>query len=613
MQSLLPDHSQVSFSSIARYLREQLTHLCLLHVCGVVCGASFHPVGAASPQAADGTIQVFYNAKIFTSDANDSIADALAVDDGKFLAVGKVDAVTAVAQAHSKSSGKPISREDLKGKMILPGLSDSHVHAVDASLFEWNHTIPEMKNLDDVFRYIQPRTEVVPRGEWIMLSQIFVTRLEEQRFPTREELDRVAPHHPIFFRTGPDGALNSLALTRCEIDEEFKITDGQPGYLERDPKTGKLNGILRSCTRLVRMDNNKEQIDRESKLNSLAKLLADYNSVGITSICDRNVSREGLDLYNSLHQQSRLSCRVFMSFAINAQDALSKIQEDIRFAATHPLHAHDPMIWLRGTKIFLDGGMLTGSAYMKEPWGVSAIYGINDPNYKGLLYLQPDKLFAIAKESLSHGLQITAHSVGDGAIEALLHAYEQIDRETPVRAMRPCITHCNFLTEDSIAKMRKLGVVADLQPAWLWLDGRTLQRQFGEERLRWFQPYRTLFQEKVVVGGGSDHMQKVGSLRSVNPYNPFLGMWIALARVPRGMDIPLHPRERLSRSEAIKLYTINNAFLTFEEKEKGSIEPGKRADWIVLDRDILECPLDKIPDTSVLKTYLDGKLIYQAK
>ncbi len=492
MQSLLPNHYQVSIASFARYLREQLTHLCLL----LACVAAFHPVGAASLQAADGTIQVFYNAKIFTADGNGSIADAFAVDEGKFLAVGKVDAVTAIAQAHSKSSGKPISREDLNGKMILPGLSDSHVHAVDASLFEWNHTIPEMKNLDDVFRYIQARTEVVPRGEWIMLSQIFVTRLEEQRFPTREELDRVAPHHPIFFRTGPDGALNSLALTRCEIDEEFKITDGQPGYLERDPKTGKLNGILRSCTRLVRMDNNKEQIDRESKLNSLAKLLADYNSVGITSICDRNVSREGLDLYNALHQQSRLSCRVFMSFAINAQDALSKIQEDLRFAATHPLHDHDPKLWLRGTKIFLDGGMLTGSAYMKEPWGVSAIYGINDPNYKGLLYVQPDKLFAIAKESLSHGLQITAHSVGDGAIEALLHAYEQIDRETPIRALRPCITHCNFLTEDSITKMQKLGVVADLQPAWLWLDGRTLQRQFGDERLRWFQPYRTLFQKR---------------------------------------------------------------------------------------------------------------------
>lgn len=598
-----------SLDRMVRSLRKKSLRLVQLLVC--LTALPLSDLGAI--EAADGTIQVVYNAKIFTANPQGTIAEAFAIDDGRFLAVGSLEAVNATAQAHSRATQKPISREDFGGRMILPGLSDSHVHAVDASLFEWNHTIPEMKNLDDVFRYIQARTEVVPRGEWIMLSQIFVTRLEEQRFPTREELDRVAPHHPVFFRTGPDGALNSLALTRSEIGEDFKITDGQPGYLERDPATGKLNGILRSCTRLVRMNDNKDQIDRESKLSSLTKLLSDYNSVGITSICDRNVSREGLELYNTLHQQSRLTCRVFMSFAINAQDSLSKIQEDIRFAAAHPLHRHDPMLWLRGTKIFLDGGMLTGSAYMKEPWGVSAIYGINDPNYKGLLYVQPDKLFAIAKESLSHELQMTAHSVGDGAIEALLNAYEQVDRETPVRSMRPCITHCNFLTQDAISKMRKLGVVADLQPAWLWLDGRTLHRQFGEDRLRWFQPYKTLFQEKVLVGGGSDHMQKVGSIRSVNPYNPFLGMWIALARTPRGMDKPLHPSESLTRGEVIKLYTINNAYLTFEEVEKGSIEPGKRADCIVLDRDILECPLDEVADTKVLQTYLNGKLIYQAK
>lgn len=208
---------------------------------------------------------------------------------------------------------------------------------------------------------------------------------------------------------------------------------------------------------------------------------------------------------------------------------------------------------------------------------------------------------------------MTAHSVGDGAIEALLDAYEQVDRDTPVREMRPCITHCNFLTENAIARMKKLGVVADLQPAWLWLDGRTLHRQFGEQRLRWFQPYQSLFREGVIVGGGSDHMQKVGSLRSVNPYNPFLGMWITLSRTPRGMNNALHPIERIAREEAIRLYTINNAHLTFEEKEKGSIETSKHADWIILDRNILECPLDDIAQTQVLKTYLAGTPIYTSE
>jgi len=166
------------------------------------------------------------------------------------------------------------------------------------------------------------------------------------------------------------------------------------------------------------------------------------------------------------------------------------------------------------------------------------------------------------------------------------------------------------MTADIIQKMKDLGIVANLQPDWLYLDGATLEKQFGDARLEYFQPYKTLFDEGVMVGGGSDHMQKIGSLRSINQYNPFLGMWITLARQPRWTDQPLHPEQRISREQAIRLYTINNAYLTFEEKQKGSLEKGKLADFIVLDRDILACPLDEVKDIQVDETYLGGKLIY---
>jgi predicted amidohydrolase YtcJ len=158
--------------------------------------------------------------------------------------------------------------------------------------------------------------------------------------------------------------------------------------------------------------------------------------------------------------------------------------------------------------------------------------------------------------------------------------------------------------------MAKHGIVADLQPAWLYLDGRTLLKQFGEERLEYFQPYKTLAEKGVKAGGGSDHMQKVGSLRSVNPYNPFLGMWTTLTRQPRWMSGVLHDEQIIDRAEAIRLYTINNAWLTFEEKEKGSLEAGKLADFIVLDRDILECPVDEVKDITVKETWLGGKRVF---
>ncbi len=150
-----------------------------------------------------------------------------------------------------------------------------------------------------------------------------------------------------------------------------------------------------------------------------------------------------------------------------------------------------------------------------------------------------------------------------------------------------------------------------MQPAWLYLDGATLTKQFGDERLALLPALQDAVRHGVIVGGGSDHMQKIGSLRSINPYNPFLGMWITLARQPRWTDEPLHPEQRITREQAIRFYTINNAFLTFEEKEKGSLEKGKLADFIVLDRDILTCPVDEVKDIEVEQTYLGGKQVYR--
>lgn len=165
---------------------------------------------------------------------------------------------------------------------------------------------------------------------------------------------------------------------------------------------------------------------------------------------------------------------------------------------------------------------------------------------------------------------------------------------------------------EAIQQMQQLGIVADLQPAWLWLDGATLRKQFGDERLAYFQPYRSIFEHGVIVGGGSDHMQKIGSLRSVNPYNPFLAIWITLARQPRRADQPLHAEQAITREQALRLYTINNAFLTFEEKEKGSLEVGKLADFVVLKTDILSCPVDDIRNITVSETYVGGQRVYKA-
>ncbi len=545
---------------------------------------------------------ILHNGKVVTVDKRFSIAEALAIRGDRIIAVG--DDVEVVGLA-----GPDTQQIDLAGKTVLPGLIDTHTHPLGAAMYEFDHTVPEMETIADVLDYFRQRTEVVAEGSWIRLQQVFITRLREQRYPTREELDSVAPDHAVYFRTGPDASLNTLALQISGIDRDFRIPKGVLGRIERDAD-GNPTGIIRSGAHLIKFEESQRRPTRSDKRDRLRELFAAYNRVGLTSIADRNASAEAVDLYEDLLDGGDLSVRVFVSHAINAQDPLEDIEAAISKLARHPKHRYESMVWLRGIKFFMDGGMLTGSAYMREPWGVSDVYSITDPNYRGLRFVQPGKAYAITRLALVNGLQPTAHSVGDGAVHALIDAYSEINDEFGLRDMRPCITHANFMSPEAIERMAEIGIVADLQPAWLERDGATLLKQFGPARLRYFQPYRSLREAGVVVGGGSDHMQKVGSMRSINPYNPFFGMWIALTRHPRWTDNVMQPEQRIAREEAIRLYTTNNAFITFTEDEKGSLEVGKLADLIVIDRDILECPLEEVKEIEVERTYLGGKAVF---
>jgi predicted amidohydrolase YtcJ len=550
---------------------------------------------------------ILHGGKVVTVDKAFSIQQAIAVQGKNVLKVGASEEVL-------KLRGPKTEVLDLEGRMVIPGLIDSHTHPLGASLTEFDHAIPEMESIADVLAYLKGRTAVVKGGDWIVLQQVFITRLREQRYPTRAELDSVAPNHPVLFRTGPDASLNSLALKLSGIDRNFEVSDGGSGFAEKDKVTGEPTGILRNCTRYVKAPPTGRQPDDQEKEARLKELFADYNSIGITSICDRDASLEGIERYESLRRKDELTVRISCSQGIGSIGPIEKIQSQIRSVARNPLHTEKDD-WLRiiGIKTYLDGGMLTGSAYLREPWGISEIYGITDPDYRGVLFIPRDRLFAMVREAVTNGLQFTAHSVGDGAVHALLGVYEELARDGfPVRETRCCITHSNFMSQEAVEQAARLGVMLDVQPAWLYLDSRTLLKQFGSERLRWFQPLRSLFGAGVNVGGGSDHMQKIGSMRSINPYNPFLGIATAVTRRGRGLEDALHPEEALSREQALRFHTINNAMLLFKEDSIGSLETGKLADLVVLDTDLLTCPEEKIAATHVLRTYVGGKLVFHA-
>ncbi|WP_152050404.1 amidohydrolase [Tautonia marina] len=545
---------------------------------------------------------IYINGNLITVDSDFALATGMAVADGRILRVGSTDEVL-------ETQGPETQVIDLRGTTVVPGLIDSHTHPTGASMHEFDHPIAEMETIEDVLRYIKERAELLGEGKWVIVRQVFITRLKEQRYPTKEELDRAAPRNPVLFATGPDASLNSLALDLSGIDETFE-PEG-PGKVERDPKTGIPTGILRNLTRYVKTESPGRTPTRDEEDEQLTELFYDYNSVGITSIIDRNASSSAVEQYARLHDANALTVRIGLSHAVGSSGPLEEIEANIRQVAEKAIRTNDSMLRTVGIKMFLDGGMLTGSAYMREPWGVSEIYSIDDPKYRGVLFIPPERLQPLVRATVRAGLQFTAHSVGDGAVHALLDAYEAVNNELPVAPTRPCLTHSNFMSRESIEQAARLGVVVDIQPAWLYLDTRTLVAQFGYDRLRYFQPLQSLFQAGVTVGGGSDHMQKIGSFRSINPYNPFLGMWVATTRQAKGYEGSLHPEEALTREQVIQFYTINNAKLMFLEDEIGSLEAGKRADFVLLDRDILTCSGEELIETKVLATYLGGKLIHE--
>jgi predicted amidohydrolase YtcJ len=182
----------------------------------------------------------------------------------------------------------------------------------------------------------------------------------------------------------------------------------------------------------------------------------------------------------------------------------------------------------------------------------------------------------------------------------------------PLRELRPCITHSNFMTREVVEKMPKLGVVADIQPAWLYLDARALEKQFGYDRLRYFQPLQSIFKAGGIAGGGSDHSEDRLAARRQS-LQPLPGMWTTITRQAKWHDRRLHLEEALTREQALRFYAINNAYLMFLEDTVGSLEEGKRADLAVLDKDILTCPVEDIKGIQVLHTYLDGKLVFERK
>ena len=269
-----------------------------------LCLCTAYPVMSQEP-APD---LILHHGKVVTADPSFSVAEAIAIRGERIVRVGSNAEVLAL-------QGPRTQTIDLAGKMVLPGLIDCHAHPQSASVVEFDHPIPQMDSIQDVLDYFAARAKVVPEGQWIALRQVFITRLREQRYPSRAELDRVAPKHPVLFATGPDAMFNSLGLKLNKIDRNYVIPDGGPGLVEKDAHTGEPTGLVRTFARFLKIPATGKQPTPPEQERCLADLFQDYNSVGITAVCDRDVYPDQVPVYQALrdHGRATRACRPLVS------------------------------------------------------------------------------------------------------------------------------------------------------------------------------------------------------------------------------------------------------------------------------------------------------------
>ncbi len=545
---------------------------------------------------------IIINGKILTVDKHFTIVEALAIKEDKIIAVGSNHEIRKLADRNSKII-------DAAGKTVIPGIIDAHLHPEKASLSEIEETIPDVHSISELLNWIKDQTSIKQEGEWIIFPKMFFTRLIDLRQPTLSELDSVAPNHPVFLNGSFGGMINSAAMQVSGISEKTV----HQGIL-KDRKTGKPTGFIRASSFTLLALPSPKELSPQEREDALLDMFKRYNQYGITSLCSGSGDFENFAMYRDLEAEDKLTMRIYQNILLQpGREGKKNMLVDTIKAFNFVTGDGDEWARIGAVKVYLDGGILTGTAYLREPWGDKArsIFGIRDTTYRGVVNYSYEELLAIVTAANENDWKFTAHSTGGGGVDLLLDVYEQVNELKSIKDRRFSIIHGNFFTDRAIQRMSELGVYADMQPAWFYKDADAMKKILGDHRIETFHPYRSLLDAGVMVNGGSDHMVKWDADASINPYNPFLAMWTVVTRTTERKTV-IMPTEAITREEALRMYTINNAYASFEESIKGSLEPGKLADLAILSHDFLDCPVDQIRNIQSELTIVGGKIVYSS-
>ena len=536
---------------------------------------------AHAPQAPAPPDTILVNAHIVTVDARFSIAEAVAISGGRFTAVGTDAAIR-------KLAGPSTTTIDLHGQTVMPGLADDHLHDAGGGT---GVDLSRARTMDDVLAAIAARVTGSRAGDVITTnSDWHEAQLKEHRLPYRRDLDTVSPANPVVVvRGGHEYILNSAALKKWNITRD---TPQQPGgRITRGPD-GELNGeLIDRAKSLVQLPPGPP-LTVESLIEQHKKL----NAAGLTSIRYPGASIEQYRLLQEMRRRGLLTIRVNQLMRVGADSA-----EKMRAAvASLNVKSDEGDEWLRvgGMKLGVDGGFEGG--WMRQPyagpWGEGG-------TFTGVNTMKQGPYTDVVKELNRLGWRVATHAVGDAAIDEVLAAYEAANAERSIRGKRWTIEHGFIPQADQFPRMKALDLVISAQNH-LYLAGPSLVSYWGPARAARTTPMRAYLDQGFVVAGGTDS--------AVVPYPP---LWVIYHFVTRNTISGgvLGVGQKISRKEALRVETINNAYLTFEERTKGSIELGKFADLVVLPEDILTCPEKHIEQMTIVMTMVGGKVVYRRR
>jgi predicted amidohydrolase YtcJ len=549
------------------------------------------PVDACRGNREQPTAEVILkNAAVYTLDSSRPWAEAVAFAGGKILFVG-------ASSGAEKYRGEGTKVLDLSGKMVLPGFQDSHVHLISGGMELALCDLNDLQTKEQIIARIRAYAAESPQKEWITGGGWALPVFPEAN-PSKEELDAIVSDRPAFLSAadGHSAWVNSRALELAGITE--KTPDPEDGHIERKPGTNEPSGTLREAAAEI-VSRLIPEPTAEEYLNGLRAGLALANRFGITSIIEASADDPILEAYAALDRSGELTVRVLASIYVAPEKGPAQVDELVQKRERY----RGRILKATDAKIFADGVIESHTAALLEPY-------LDRPGERGKPILEAEEFNRLAAALDKAGFQIHVHAIGDRAVRMALDAFEAAREANGPRDARHHICHLELIDPADIPRFRELGVVANFQALWAYPDTYVTQLTepiLGPERSARLYPIGSVVRSGGLYAGGSDW--------SVSSLNPLDAIQVAVTR--RDPQAPAGPawlpEELVDLPTAVAAYTTKGAFLSFEEKTRGSIEPGKAADLVVLDRNIFEIPPVEIHAVKVALTILEGKVVYSAE